>query len=207
MARRGSSLLFALAICCYFAVSTASSFSLPRVLRIFNGSPDTAPAKDLSTDDPKAEDLRMALHTLPRGVALSGPTPARVDTLTNPSIDDIVRIGKDIWNVVEENRGVIDYATDYSGAVPRAAVSDPFTMTGWKNQDVKGWRWQLINGYNSTVSATTLYLYIYPVYGSTCPHQFRGCPLSCPSVIARFVCPPITVYPNIVQSFVCSALF
>uniref|UniRef100_A0A7S1T4N7 Uncharacterized protein n=1 Tax=Tetraselmis chuii TaxID=63592 RepID=A0A7S1T4N7_9CHLO len=151
MARRGSSLLFALAICCYFAVSTASSFSLPRVLRIFNGSPDTAPAKDLSTDDPKAEDLRMALHTLPRGVALSGPTPARVDTLTNPSIDDIVRIGKDIWNVVEENRGVIDYATDYSGAVPRAAVSDPFTMTGWKNQDVKGWRWQLINGYNSTV--------------------------------------------------------
>jgi hypothetical protein len=58
-------------------------------------------------------------------------------------------------------RGVIDYATDYSGAVPRAAVSDPFTMTGWKNQDVKGWRWQLINGYNSTVSATTLYLYIY----------------------------------------------
>lgn len=48
-------------------------------------------------------------------------------------------------------RGVIDYTTDYSGAVPAAAANDPFTMTGWVNQDVKGWRWQLVNGYNSTV--------------------------------------------------------
>lgn len=35
--------------------------------------------------------------------------------------------------------------------MPRAAVDDPFTMSGWVNQDIKGWRWQLVNSYNSTV--------------------------------------------------------
>lgn len=53
------------------------------------------------------------------------------------------------------SRGVIDYTSDYTGAIPKAAVDDPFSMTGWANQDIKGWRWQLVNGYNSTVSGAS----------------------------------------------------
>lgn len=69
----------------------------------------------------------------------------------DPSISDIVRIGEEVWKIVEDNKGVINYDTDYTGAIPRAAAKDPFVMSGWKNQDFTGWRWQLVNGYNSTV--------------------------------------------------------
>jgi len=48
-------------------------------------------------------------------------------------------------------RGVINYEADYTGAIPKAAAANPFSMTGWVNQDFKGWTWQLVNGYNSTV--------------------------------------------------------
>ena len=48
-------------------------------------------------------------------------------------------------------RGVINYKTDFTGAVPKPAVEDPFSMGGWINEDYKGWRWQLVNNFNSTV--------------------------------------------------------
>mmetsp|Transcript_44759 Transcript_44759/g.115868 ORF Transcript_44759/g.115868 Transcript_44759/m.115868 type:complete len:256 (-) Transcript_44759:204-971(-) len=153
MARPSSPLLLLLAVCALAASSTASpskpspSASLPRVLRLYDGSLEVAGAQ--RADDPLA--LVMSprpSQPLPPGVV---PATPRVESADDPSMDDIVRIGKEIWDVVEENRGVIDYTTDYSGAVPAAAANDPFTMTGWVNQDVKGWRWQLVNGYNSTV--------------------------------------------------------
>mmetsp|Transcript_20124 Transcript_20124/g.55848 ORF Transcript_20124/g.55848 Transcript_20124/m.55848 type:complete len:179 (-) Transcript_20124:452-988(-) len=88
---------------------------------------------------------------LPAGIVVTATDPNTVPKKDYTSIDDIVRIGKEIWDVVEENKGVINYEADYTGAIPKAAAANPFSMTGWVNQDFKGWTWQLVNGYNSTV--------------------------------------------------------
>ncbi len=66
---------------------------------------------------------------------LSGGVSSDIDGM-QVIFDQIVNMGKQIWNVVESNRAVVNVETDSANALP-LGVSDWQGMQGWKTPKVK----------------------------------------------------------------------
>jgi len=80
--------------------------------------------------------LRTTTVTLTRpvlgAVELAHAVPTHLDGVKSPSfpaavhndinIDDIIAIGKKVWEIVKEGQPVVDYKTDWAGAVPKGVI-------------------------------------------------------------------------------------
>lgn len=66
------------------------------------------------------------------------------------SITEIINVGKEIWEIVVENKAVVDIASERATAIP-TGVSDWRKMPGWKAPQARLFRMSFKNFYGATV--------------------------------------------------------
>lgn len=70
------------------------------------------------------------------------------------SADEIITVGKEAWQFIQDNKPVVNIQSDYTGAVPKS-VSDWRQLAGWKNSEKGPFTISWINGFNvETVKIT-----------------------------------------------------
>ncbi|MCX7675594.1 MAG: hypothetical protein N2Z70_07190, partial [Bdellovibrionaceae bacterium] len=68
----------------------------------------------------------------------------------NVMIDQIINIGKKIWNLIEQGRPVVNIKVDKAHALPRG-IKCWTDLAGWDAPKSKSYRIDYINGFNSPV--------------------------------------------------------
>lgn len=68
-------------------------------------------------------------------------------SLLSVDVDQVMRIGKESWEFIKDNKPVVNSAVDYAGAVP-SGVADWRSLAGWKNalSDPHTFTW--VNGFD-----------------------------------------------------------
>jgi hypothetical protein len=62
--------------------------------------------------------------------------------------DEIISVGKEAWQFIQDNKPVVNVQSDYTGAVPNS-VTDWRKLSGWKNTEKGPFTISWINGFNT----------------------------------------------------------
>merc|ERR1712065_17632 len=106
-----SSVLFL--IVAFFGAALAKHTFIPNRLDLFKGKVKSTETDDLSIVNPNADDL-YELGT------------------------DLVNLGEELWELIEDNEGVYDNQLDYADALP-SGVSSADDLTSWTKSGILGW--------------------------------------------------------------------
>jgi len=126
-----------------------------------------------ATDD----DLRITSITLTRpkigAIENDHAVPTRLEGVETPtfpapvhdeiSIDDIIAIGKKVWEIIKAGQPVVDYKNDWAGAVPKGV--DWMDLEGFKDMSYGPFGWTFKNTFGMT-NVNFKYHFAYSCKGS-----------------------------------------